>query len=284
MYVASCPATVVWTGSVAVVFGTSPSAFARSSTVDPTFGLRSWWAHGSSKVLSTVLTTKAIPAGGADVPRFAPNSNGSQSGGSSTLSSRAEPFTSLPATVTLAVCWLRLESGDGATAEDGATVAGATGDEEATVADGATAGDGATAAGPQAMPATTAAAAANAILSVLFTDEPSAPTSRGDAMGSWQLISTAPSAEPPAHPALPPGMSPIHPRSFHLFGAPRSSIERWNDFVAARLMMGERGRWARHEPGARCSETSSFAPGTATTTPSRRSPRTRSIGCIERRG
>ena len=38
--------------------------------------------------------------------------------------------------------------------------------------------DGATAAGLQAVPATTTAAAAKAILSVLFTDEPSAPTKR----------------------------------------------------------------------------------------------------------
>ena len=37
----------------------------------------------------------------------------------------------------------------------------------------------------------------------------------------------------------------------------------------------------RQEPDVECSETSSFAPGTATTTPSRRSPLERLIGCTE---
>ena len=60
--------------------------------------------------------------------------------------------------------------------------------------------------------------------------------------------------------------------------------QRWNDPLAVRLMMGERGHQGRHEPDVGCSETSSFGPAMATTTRSSRLPLLRWIGCIGRRG
>lgn len=171
MYVASCPPIVVWTGLVAVVFGTSPSAVARAATVDPIFGLRWTCAQGSLNVLSTRLTMKAMPDGGLDVPRSAPKPNwiDSQPEGRVTVSRSGGPITSVPATVRVAACWLELGSREGVPADDEATAVGETTVEGATAV-GETTGDGVTATGPQAMQDTTTAAAAKIILSVLVTD------------------------------------------------------------------------------------------------------------------
>ena len=59
-----------------------------------------------------------------------------------------------------------------------------------------------------------------------------------------------------------------------------SHLARWNDYIARGLMMAERGLPAGANAGARCSETSSFAPGAATMTPSRPLLREPSIGSI----
>ena len=51
MYVASCPAIVVWTGCVAVVSGILPRAVARSATVGPIIGLGWTCTHGFLNVV-----------------------------------------------------------------------------------------------------------------------------------------------------------------------------------------------------------------------------------------
>ena len=122
-------------------------------------------------MLSTWLTTKAIPAGGLDVPRFATNWEPSQSGGRSTVRARGDPFTSVPATIKCATWRPALGTVDGDAAEEGtAATDGAIAADGVTAVGGVTADDGVIAAdGLQAVPTTTTAAAATAILSVMFT-------------------------------------------------------------------------------------------------------------------
>jgi hypothetical protein len=105
-----------------------------------------------------MLTTKAMPDGGLEVPRSAPNWNGSQSDGRVTARRSGEAVTSVPATVRLADCWPELGAGDGVSTGDGGPPAGET------------AADGAPDAGLQAVADTTIAAATKITLSVLVTD------------------------------------------------------------------------------------------------------------------
>jgi hypothetical protein len=116
-----------------------------------------------------MLTMKAMPAGGLDVPSSAPNWNDSQLAGRVTVSDSGEPVRSVPATVRVAACWPELGPDDAMTAEDGAAVVrGSSDDGAATV--GETTAVTVLAAGLQAVLDTTIAAALKTTLSVLFTD------------------------------------------------------------------------------------------------------------------